>query len=62
MEKTRAIVEANKEVQASVSAVPRMTLWLEKRLDSVEKDIAAKKNIAGPFTSAAELDRRLAAL
>lgn len=46
----------------NLSAVPRMTPWLEKRLGSVEKDIAAKKNISGPFESAAELDRRLAAL
>ena len=46
----------------SFSAIPRMTPYLESVLGGVEKDIKSKKNIAGPFATAEEMDRYLDSL
>jgi len=41
------------------SAVPKMTLELEKLLGKVEEDIKLRRNLSGPFYSAEEMDRYL---
>lgn len=43
----------------SFSAIPKMTPYLESILGKVEKDIKEGKNMAGPFTTAEEMDKYL---
>ncbi len=47
----------NKSV--SFSAVPRMTPYLERVLDEVEKDLKEGKNMVGPFDNAEDLMKSL---
>lgn len=42
-----------------VSAVPQMTPELEKLIGQARQDFKAKKNIAGPFSSAKAMDAYL---
>lgn len=41
------------------SHTPQMTPELEKLLEKIEKDIKDKRNLAGPFSAAGEMDRYL---
>ncbi len=43
----------------NISAVPRMSRQLETVLGGVEKDLAVKKNISRPFSSAKDAGRYL---
>jgi len=43
----------------NLSAAPRMSARLEAILGRVEKDIVAKRNFSGPFSSASEAIRHL---
>jgi len=47
----------NKSV--SFSAVPKMTPYLERILDEVEKDIKADRNMVGPFDNVKDLMKSL---
>jgi addiction module RelB/DinJ family antitoxin len=47
----------NKTINLSIA--PRMSRQLEGLIGEVEKDIAAGRNIAGPFTTAAEIKHYL---
>ncbi len=44
------------------SVAPKMTAYLEGIIKEVEKDYKTGKNIAGPFTTAREMDEYLNAL
>lgn len=46
----------------SFSTIPKMTPYLESVLDEVEKDIKEGKNMAGPFSTAEEMDEYLDSL
>ena len=46
----------------NISAVPRMSRQLETILGGVEKDLAVKKNISRPFSSAKDAGRYLDSL
>ncbi|MDO8460923.1 MAG: type II toxin-antitoxin system RelB/DinJ family antitoxin [bacterium] len=45
--------------EITFSDTPQMTPELEKLLERVEKDIKNNKNLAGPFSSAEEMDKYL---
>ncbi len=45
--------------EITFSHVPQMTPELEKYLGKVEKDIKNKRNLAGPFSNAEEMDEYL---
>lgn len=51
-----------REKTVAFSSGHTMTPYLEKRLARVEKDITARKNLAGPFTTKKEIEKFLDSL